>query len=83
MNADLTTGVLLSPLLQCHPACLRPSPEVGAQQIKSIAHSHAMDVSEQAPRDPSPFCHGKMLGDVSPSLQEQTAAVLHRRGRSY
>jgi len=63
MNDDLTIDVLLSPLLQHSPACLCPSPEVRAQQIQSIAHSRATDVSEQAPPDPSLFCHGRVLGD--------------------
>ena len=67
MNADLTIDVLVpsAPVLPCLPVS---EPRVRAQQIKSIAHSHAMDVSEQAPRDPSPFCHGKMLGDSFPPV---------------
>lgn len=62
MNADPATGELLAPLLWFCPACLHPSPEGRAEQIKSIARSHAVDVSEQAPPDPSAFCRGKTLG---------------------
>lgn len=74
MNADLTTDVFLSPPLQRGPARMCPSPEVRAQQIKSIAHSHATDVNEQAPRDPSPFCHGKRLGDSFPPVCRNTSS---------
>lgn len=83
MNADLTTDVLLSPPLQRGPARMCPSPEVRAQQIKSIAHSQATDVNEQAPRDPSPFCHGKRLGDSFPPVCRNKHQQLYITGKHY
>lgn len=56
-------------------------------QIKSAAHSHIINVSRQAPRDPSPFCHGEMLADSFPpgpnsSSTRQDKALLSSLGRA-
>lgn len=64
MNSDLFIDKPSSPSAPPPPCLPLPEPRAGSTADQIDCTHRAMDVSEQATCDPSPLCHGKMLGDL-------------------